>query len=589
MFGKRLVAEVNNEPLNLAFHNLAPEGFKVAPTLRRLLGLNLNFIPAPRLSENTRKRNWSRAISDLERSTKIALFFRDSPERAFNRNLYVPNPLWQPDNELPIELKNWFEKAYKSEIRFQRFKDNLSKQQRRLLNDLTKRNDVVITESDKNLGPCLLSKDQYVSLCEDHLSSSAYRKEEVCDISHIRTKIRQLYSRMLDRGLSNQDIRIIIHCLENSEVPKFRGIPKLHKLDQSGAWNRSMRPIVSCINSPTRGLSKWLDYNLKPFLLKTETFLRDSDHFLDHLTDIRVEATDELYTLDARSLYTSIPTDQALIILEKIREGHPLEDLLLDAATIVLRNNLFEFQGKIYQQTTGLAMGTPAAPTLASLYISFFEERYITRSKLWGREIVLLKRFIDDIVLIWRPNAEDKYSFNFFKALLRKQTGIIWDITSTNTRSISFLDLEISIEKDSSLRIKTYQKQLNLYLYTPFRSSHPRKSLTGLIRGIALKYLRQNTLFADFKRIFCKFLTRLVFRGYPRDLIISIGEKLLKDASQDLLKSKTSERNSSSERPLFLKIPYDMNGPSQRDIYCDLDIETLNSHLNEGRGNDIVS
>ena len=155
---------------------------------------------------------------------------------------------------------------------------------------------------------------------------------------------------------------------------------------------------------------------------------------------------------------------------------------------IVLDSNYFSFGSTIWKQTCGIAMGTPVAPTIANLYLAFYEERFLKSSDLWKSEIRLFQRYIDDLLLVWRTTTK-KFRFNYFKALLRRQPGIQWESDAFGTTCVDFLDLNLEIkgEKIITKKIitKTFQKALNLYLYVPFQSAHAPHTLKGLVRPVA--------------------------------------------------------------------------------------------------------
>ena len=44
----------------------------------------------------------------------------------------------------------------------------------------------------------------------------------------------------------------------------------------------------------------------------------------------------------------------------------------------VLRNNYFEFNGKVKQQISGTAIGTKCAPTYACIYMDEFEDEFLS-------------------------------------------------------------------------------------------------------------------------------------------------------------------------------------------------------------------
>ena len=45
-----------------------------------------------------------------------------------------------------------------------------------------------------------------------------------------------------------------------------------------------------------------------------------------------------------------------------------------------LKNTHFVFQGRLYEQTEGAAMGSPLSPIIANLYMEAFEEKAINTS-----------------------------------------------------------------------------------------------------------------------------------------------------------------------------------------------------------------
>ena len=59
----------------------------------------------------------------------------------------------------------------------------------------------------------------------------------------------------------------------------------------------------------------------------------------------------------------------------------------------VLRNNYFEFNGKVKQQISGTAIGTKCAPTYAYIYLDEFENEFLSFRS--DKPLVWL-RYIDD-------------------------------------------------------------------------------------------------------------------------------------------------------------------------------------------------
>ena len=57
----------------------------------------------------------------------------------------------------------------------------------------------------------------------------------------------------------------------------------------------------------------------------------------------------------------------------------PVEELIR-IMDHVLKNNVFEFDGELFQQVFGTAMGTPMAPSLANLFMAWLEEAMMAAS-----------------------------------------------------------------------------------------------------------------------------------------------------------------------------------------------------------------
>ena len=93
-----------------------------------------------------------------------------------------------------------------------------------------------------------------------------------------------------------------------------------------------------------------------------------------------------MVTADVVSLYPSIPHEAVLKTLRKALDNRenkqfPTENLL-KMAEIVLKNNFFEFNGKVKKQLSGAAIGTKFAPTYASIFMDKLERDFLKFQEL---------------------------------------------------------------------------------------------------------------------------------------------------------------------------------------------------------------
>jgi len=95
-------------------------------------------------------------------------------------------------------------------------------------------------------------------------------------------------------------------------------------------------------------------------------------------------------TSDVADLYTMIPRDGALLILNEFLLEHATHgringmtiDTLMKMARLVLDTNCFIFENHYYQQIRGGAMRSPFTMTLANIYMLRWEQVLIEHQQL---------------------------------------------------------------------------------------------------------------------------------------------------------------------------------------------------------------
>ncbi len=487
------------------------------------------------------------------------------------KKIYIPNRSFNPDIRLPLALQHWFKQARETPLPYHKKKWNLSPDLRKALEDTKNSKELIIVPTDKNLGPAILTQQQYEHLALNHLLDENIYSEKHIDIKVLRNRIVNFHKLLTTRHPHlKKEATILCHDIDNTKFAKFKLLPKIHKRNKANEWNHAIRPLVAAVGSPTYGLSKYLDFHLIPMVLQDPICLRDSSALLSEIRSLAVSPDISMKTLDAQSLYTSIPLDNALNVMKQLTKGHPLQSILLEGLSIIFFNNYFTFKHRIFLQRRGVAMGTPVAPTVANLYLLFYEKTLLASSSLWTRNILLFRRFIDDLLIFWRGTQRE---WDQITQLLSAQKGIKWIETASGS-SVDFLDLKICIEAES-LITRTYQKNLNLYLYPVFSSAVPPHNKTGLIKGLLTKYWEQNTLKTDFLLICRKLKERLLARGYPAKLIDFAYQKFVTE------KLEPKSRRSKNSSPLFFKVQYDPREPCRSELKRILNFDRLESLLNE--------
>ena len=129
-------------------------------------------------------------------------------------------------------------------------------------------------------------------------------------------------------------------------VPTFYMLSKIHKQQTPVPG----RPTFSSISCPTSQIAKFL----AP-LEQQPTYIKDSNHAINIFSTFRFQGEHcFLFSMDVKSLYTSIPHEDGLIalrhFLDQRPDPQPLTNTLIRLAELVLQKNFFSFNGSFYIQ-----------------------------------------------------------------------------------------------------------------------------------------------------------------------------------------------------------------------------------------------
>ena len=93
-----------------------------------------------------------------------------------------------------------------------------------------------------------------------------------------------------------------------------------------------------------------------------------------------------LCTIDVVGLYPNILHEEGLASLRKFLDARTEKkvttEILLELAEIVLKNNVFQFNGKTLKQLRSTAIGTKFAPPYTNIFMADLEERVLKDTEL---------------------------------------------------------------------------------------------------------------------------------------------------------------------------------------------------------------
>ena len=349
---------------------------------------------------------------------------------------------------------------------------------------------------------------------------------------------------------------------------------KAHKLKPGqNVTHLKSRPIVACLGSLLHPLGIWTDRKLQALAKEQVSYFRNSYDLRQELCSTHYHPTAQLFTADAISMYTNIPTNTAIMLIAKhirtsITEVRPQQnEALIAALKLVMLNNIFSFGDMTFKQMNGTAMGTPPAPPYATIYYGLHESKFLPQ---YQNHVIFYKRFIDDVLGIWLPHRNPKINsqlWDEFTASMNNYPGLTWEF-NTPTNKVDFMDLTISIT-NGNISMSLFEKPLNLHLYIPPHSAHPPGLLPGIVHSTLFRIF---TLCSDHNDRILRtkvFFKRLQARGYKSDHIKPLFNKAIARAQRY---SRPTNRATNDNNTVILHLPFHPNDPPSHKIqqaWCD--------------------
>ena len=297
--------------------------------------------------------------------------------------------------------------------------------QHRVLRNLRKNKDIVITKPDKGNGVVILDRKLYNNAIEEIISDSSKFEKLNEDPTLKREASLQRFSRKLKQKNFLNKIEYDKLYPSGSAPARIYGTPKMHKFYSSDSFPK-LRPIVSSIGTFNYNLARFLCDLLSP-LVPNDHSCKDTFSFVSQIKNANLSKK-FLVSYDVTSLFTNIPLQETIDIAITLIFNHnpnlnitrkELKKLFLFATS----KTHFIFNSKFYNQIDGVAMGSPLAPVLANIFMGFHESKWLNEYNLNKPKFYL--RYVDDILAAF-DNERD--SLNFLDFLNNRHLNIKFTI-----------------------------------------------------------------------------------------------------------------------------------------------------------------
>ena len=237
-------------------------------------------------------------------------------------------------------------------------------------------------------------------------------------------------------------------------------------------------------------------------------------------------------SFDVSSLFTNIQLDETIDLCTDLvfDETDKLQyrDCSLDRTQFrkllgfAVKENHFVFNGELFDQIDGVAMGSPLGPSLANILMSHLEKRYLANCPSEFKP-VLYRRYVDDTYCLFR----DRNHINMFLEYINYQhpnINFTTEIESEN--SLPFLDVLVTHD-GSNFSTSLYRKKTFTGLYTEFSSLAPDKYKNNLISVLVYRAFHICSSYQNFHNEIVRIKEILVKNSFPRALTDRIIKSFL--------------------------------------------------------------
>ena len=190
---------------------------------------------------------------------------------------------------------------------------------RKIVNKLSKRNDIVILKADKGRGVVILVKGKYTKKCLEILNTTQFQNLNKNLTITMERKVQNILRKIKSKLTINQYTQLYP---SGSSPGKLYGSTKIHKLSNDDNVEKlPIRPIISNVGTTTYHLAQCLPKLVSPLSISEYTVSSNKD-FVQNIRKIKVPTGYDMVSFDVKSLITNVPLEYTIdLILKRIYDN----------------------------------------------------------------------------------------------------------------------------------------------------------------------------------------------------------------------------------------------------------------------------
>lgn len=369
--------------------------------------------------------------------------------------------------------------------------------------------DLCVLKADKGNSSVVMNRLEYknkmIALLDDSNTYKHLTKDPTLSIQgRFNKKAKSLY----DSGFIDIKTKKRLTTY-NSRSPKIYGLPKAHKPGVP------LRPVVSCIQSPSIPMARLITSILSNVIPMFPFNVQNSYGAMEKIVKAKLPLDYVLVSFDVTSLFTNISKEA---VLSSLRNNWDLVapftsipmDVFLEMVTLVFDSSYFQYDGSFYSQLIGSAMGDPCSPIFANFVMNDLLLNFLGTINF---QLPFLMLYVDDI-LTAIPSSKVDYCLEVLNGYDRL-LDFTYELESGD--AIPFLDLLVCRGVDGSLYTDLYKKPSSTERVLNFHSAHPMSQKLGVINTLKLRILSCVSPYRRGLRLY-ELKEQLIKNDYPHRL-----------------------------------------------------------------------
>ena len=204
----------------------------------------------------------------------------------------------------------------------------------------------------------------------------------------------------------------------------------------------------------------------------------------------------------------------------------------------------FSFDGDLYDQIDGVAMGSPLAPALANLFMSHYETKWLQNEK--ASDVVHHKRYVDDIFCLFKTEIEVEEFYSFINC---QHPNTKFTLEKEHKKTLPFSGILVN-SNENKIETSAYYKKTYTGLLTYYFSFTRAVYKSSLVRTLVDRTFKINSSWKTFHLDLKRIKENLQRNFFPINFIDSRVKCYLDHKIGDT-KNKKSEKTSR-----YFKLPY---------------------------------